>query len=154
VLEAIGERIPKTAELGLTALVISTTIALGIGILSAVKRDSLVDLLSTSAALALVSVPSFVLGLGLILLFALVVRWFPPGGYTPPDQDLAMHLRSLVLPAVTLATGSMAVKMRQMRSSLLEALSEDYIRTARSKGLRDRAILVRHALKNAILPVV
>lgn len=156
VTEAILERIPVTFELGLAALTISVTLALFIGVLSAVKRNSVVDLLSTSVTLMGVSFPSFFLGVVLILVFAYVIpgRIFPPGGFTPITTDVGDNLRRLVLPAVTIATGSLALNLRQVRSSLLEVFGHEYIRTARAKGLRETAVVVRHALKNALIPVV
>ena len=154
--EAILERLPATFELGLAALLISITFALAIGILSAVKRNSVIDLLSTSVTLMGVSFPSFFLGILLILLFAYVIpgRIFPPGGYVPISQDAAENLRRLVLPAVTLATASLALNLRQVRSSLLEVFGHEYVRTARAKGLHERVVVIRHALKNALIPVV
>ena len=154
--EAIIERLPATFQLGLAALVISVTFALIIGILSAVKRNSVVDLLSTSVTLMGVSFPSFFLGIVLILLFAYVVpgRIFPPGGYVPFTTDAGENLRRLVLPAVTLASVSLAVNLRQVRSSLLDVFGQEYVRTARAKGLHERTVIVRHALKNALIPVV
>jgi peptide/nickel transport system permease protein len=154
--EAIIERLPATFELGVAALLISITFALAIGILSAVKRNSVVDLLSTSITLLGVSFPTFFLGIVLILLFAYVIpgRIFPPGGYTPITTDFWQNLRYLVLPAVTLATASLALNLRQVRSSLLEVFGLDYMRTARAKGLHEGTIITRHALKNALIPVV
>jgi ABC-type dipeptide/oligopeptide/nickel transport system permease component len=156
VLEAVLERLPATAELGFAALLFSVTVALVVGILSAVKRNSVVDLLSTSITLAGVSFPSFFLGIVLILLFAYVIpgRIFPPGGYTPLSQDVGDNLRRLVLPALTLATASLAVNLRQVRSSLLDVFGHEYMRTARAKGLRERTVITRHALKNALIPVI
>src|SRR5205814_7598827 len=109
VLEAIAERIPNTLELGGAAILISVSIALVVGTLSAVKRNSPLDLLTTGITLAGVSLPNFFLGLGLILLFSLVVRVFPPGGYVNFADDPSGNLTRLVLPAVTLATASLAV---------------------------------------------
>jgi peptide/nickel transport system permease protein len=154
--EAIIERLPATAELGLAALLISVTFALAIGIVSAVKRNSVVDLLSTGVTLMGVSFPSFFLGVVLILLFSYVIpgRLFPPGGYVPLTTDAWENLRRLVLPAVTLATASLALNLRQVRSSLLEVFGLDYMRTARAKGLREGTVITRHALKNALIPVV
>ena len=156
VLEAVTERLPATLELGLAALFFSVTVALVVGILSAVKRNSIVDLLSTSITLAGVSFPSFFLGIVLILLFAYVIpgHIFPPGGYVPLAQDVGDNLRRLVLPAITLATASLAVNLRQVRSSLLDVFGLDYMRTARGKGLHERTVITRHALKNALIPVV
>jgi len=154
--EAIIERLPATFELGAAALLISVSLALAIGILSAVKRNSIVDLLSSTITLMGVSFPSFFLGILLILLFAYVIpgHVFPPGGYTALTTDVGQNLRYLVLPAVTLATGSLALNLRQVRSSLLEVFGLDYMRTARGKGLREGTIITRHALKNALIPVV
>jgi peptide/nickel transport system permease protein len=154
--EAIIERLPATFELGVAALLISITFALAIGILSAVKRNSVVDLLSTSITLLGVSFPSFFLGIVLIRHFSYVIpgRLFPPGGYTPLTTDVGQNLRYLVLPAVTLATASLAVNLRQVRSSLLDVFGLEYMRTARAKGLREGTIITRHALKNALIPVV
>src|SRR3989442_3363266 len=156
VVEAIVERLPATLELGAAALLISVTLAITVGIISAIKRNSIVDLAASGVTLAGVSFPSFFLGILLILLFAYVVpgRIFPPGGYIPLTQDLGDNLRRLVLPAITLATGSLAVNLRQVRSSLLDVFGHDYMRTARAKGLRERTIIARHALKNALIPVV
>lgn len=156
VLEAITERLPATVELGAAAILISVTFALAIGILSAVKRNSVVDLLSTSVTLMGVSFPSFFLGLLLILLFAYVIpgRIFPPGGYVPLAEDPFENLRRLVLPAATLATASLAINLRQVRSSLLDVFGHEYMRTARAKGLRERTVITRHALKNALIPIV
>jgi len=152
--EAITERLPATLELTGTALVFSVTIGLLVGTLSALKRNSAFDLLATSVTIAGVSTPNFFLGLMLILLFSLVLRIFPPGGYTPAIDNPVENLRRIVLPALTLSAATLAVNMRQVRSSLLDVFSQDYIQTARAKGLNQQAIVVRHALKNGLIPVV
>lgn len=154
VLESIVERLPATLELGVAALLLSVTVAMIVGTLSAVRRNSPLDLLATGFTLAGVSLPNFFLGLLLILVLGLAIRLFPPGGYTALREDVWENVRHLILPAITLATASMAVNMRQVRSSLLETFSQDYMRTARSKGLSETKIVVRHALKNALIPVV
>jgi len=154
VTEAIIERIPATLTLGVTALVLSITIALVVGTLSALKRNSPLDLLATGFTLAGVSLPNFFLGLVLILFFALVVRLLPPGGYVALASDPLDGLKHLVLPAITLATASTAVNLRQVRSSLIDVFGQDYMRTARAKGLHERTIVARHAMKNALIPVV
>jgi len=152
--EAIGERLPATLELGLAALAYSLLIAIPVGVLSAVKRNSGWDLFATGFTLMGVSLPNFFLGIVLILLFSLRWRIFPPGGYSAPAKGLGDNLHRLVLPAITLGTASLAVNMRLTRSSLLDTLSQDYIRVARAKGLNERRIIIRHALKNAFIPVV
>lgn len=154
VTESIVERLPATLELGLTAILLSVAVALGVGILSAVKRNSPIDLVATGFTLAGVSLPNFFLGIVLILVVALVLRLLPPGGYVPLKDDVGDNLRHLILPALTLATASTAVNMRQVRSSLLDVLSQDFMRTARAKGLGEGGILFRHALKNALIPIV
>ena len=152
--EAIVQRLPATLELGLAAITLSISVALVVGTLSAIKRNSVVDLLATGVTLGGVSLPNFFLGLILILVFGLAFRLLPPGGYVPLADDPGGNLRRLILPAITLATASLAVNMRQVRSSMLDVLSQEYIRTARAKGLRERPIITRHALKNALIPVV
>jgi peptide/nickel transport system permease protein len=152
--EAILERLPATFELGLTALTLSITLALVVGTISAVKHNSPVDLVATGFTLAGVSLPNFFLGLLLILFFGLVFRLFPPGGYQPFISEPTENLRRLVLPAITLATASTAVNLRQVRSTLLDVFSQDYVRTARAKGLSESAVVVRHALKNGLIPVI
>jgi peptide/nickel transport system permease protein len=152
--EAIRERVPATLELTITALVFSVTVALVIGTLSALNRNSVLDLLATGVTIAGVSIPNFFLGLMLILLFSLVLRLFPPGGYAPAIDNPVENIRHIVLPALTLSAATLAVNMRQVRSSLLEVFGQDYIQTARAKGLGHQAVVVRHALKNALIPVV
>jgi peptide/nickel transport system permease protein len=154
VLEAIVERLPATIELGLAALLISVSVSLVVGTISALKRNSLLDLLVTGAAIGGVSLPNFFLGITLILVVAVVFRLLPPGGYVSFVQDPAANLRYLILPAITLASASLAVNLRQVRSSLIDVLAQDYIRVARAKGLPERLVIFRHALKNALIPVV
>src|SRR5919202_3891322 len=152
--EAIIERLPATLELGAAALLLSATVALSVGTLSAIKRNSGVDLLATGFAIGGVSLPNFFLGLVLILVFSLVFRLLPPGGYAAFVQDPGDNLRRLILPMITLATAGMAENLRQTRSSMLDVLGQDYIRTARAKGLPQATLVSRHALKNALIPVV
>jgi ABC-type dipeptide/oligopeptide/nickel transport system permease component len=154
VAEAIRERLGATLELGLAAVLLSSTVSLVVGTISALKRNSWIDILATGITLGGVSLPNFFLGLVLILIFGLALRMFPPGGYVPFTQDPLGNLQRLVLPAITLATASLAVNLRQVRSSLLDVLAQDYVRTARAKGLRQHAVIVGHALKNALIPVV
>jgi peptide/nickel transport system permease protein len=154
VTQAILERLPKTLELGGAALLISITVALVVGTLAALRRNSPLDLIATGFTIAGVSLPNFYLGIILILVFALAFRVFPPGGYADFASDPVDNLKRLVLPAITLATASLAINLRQMRSSLLDVLSQEYLRTARAKGLSERTVVLRHALKNSLIPVV
>jgi ABC-type dipeptide/oligopeptide/nickel transport system permease component len=153
VTQAILERLPKTLELGGAALLISITVALVVGTLAALRRNSPLDLIATGFTIAGVSLPNFYLGIILILVFALAFRVFPPGGYADFASDPVDNLKRLVLPAITLATASLAINLRQMRSSLLDVLSQEYLRTARAKGLSERTVVLRHALKNSLIPV-
>jgi peptide/nickel transport system permease protein len=153
VADVIAEALPRTAELGILALLIHATVGMAVGMISALKRDSVIDLLSTSAALVLISIPGFVIAFMLIIVFTITVRIFPPGGYVPLSEDPLAHVRALILPALAIGSGSLAGIMRQTRSSLLEVLDEDYIRTSRAKGLRERLVVFRHALRNALIPV-
>jgi peptide/nickel transport system permease protein len=123
-------------------------------VLSATRPDSRLDVLVNVISLLGTAIPGFVLGLGLILLFALLMRVFPPGGYVPFGDDPAANLRDLILPMITLGTGAVAVNLRQVRANMIEVLSQDYIRTARAKGLRERRVLYVHALRNALLPLL
>ena len=152
--EAIVERVPATLELTGAALLFSVSVALVVGTLSAIKRNSVLDLLATGFTIAGVSLPNFFLGLLLILFFALVLRLFPPGGYQPLISEPGENLRRLLLPMITLSAATLAVNMRQVRSGLLDVFGQDYIRTARAKGLSEIRVIVGHALKNGLIPVV
>ena len=154
VTEAILQRLPVTLELLVAALVISLAIAIPMGIVSALKRNSGVDLLSTFFALVGFSLPNFWLGIILIYVFALVLRWLPPSGFVPLVASLPDNLRSLILPAVTLGTALAALVTRQLRSGMLEVLRQDYVRTAQAKGLSGPQVVGKHALKNALISVV
>jgi peptide/nickel transport system permease protein len=123
-------------------------------VLAATRRNTAVDLASTGLALAGVSVPSFFLGILLILVFALWLRWLPPSGYTPLLQDVRLNLAQMCLPAIALGAALAGIVARLTRSSLLDVLGADYMRTARAKGLSEAATVLRHGLKNALLPVV
>jgi len=154
VTQAIVERLPVTLELMGAALLISLAIAVPMGILSAVKRNSGVDLAGTFFALIGFSLPGFWLGLILIYVFALVLRWLPPSGFVGLTAGVPDNLRSLALPAITLGTALAAVVTRQLRSGMLEVLRQDYVRTAQAKGLAQRSVVGKHALKNALISVV
>jgi peptide/nickel transport system permease protein len=153
VTEAILQRLPVTLELLGAALAVSLAIAIPMGIVSAVKRNSGVDLASTVFALVGFSLPNFWLGLILIYVFALLLRWLPPAGFVPLPA-FADNAKSLILPALTLGTALAALVTRQLRSGMLEVLRQDYVRTAQAKGLSQRVVVGKHALKNALIAVV
>jgi peptide/nickel transport system permease protein len=154
VLEAITERLPVTIELSILALLVAVIIGLPAGILAAVRRNSPLDVASTSLALLGISVPNFFLGILLIFIFSLWLRWLPPGGYVSFSEAPLENLRLMLMPAFTLGTAFAGIVARMTRASLLEVLSADYVRTARSKGLSAYWVILKHALKNSLLPVV
>ena len=180
VAEAIKQYLPATIQLAVVTIILVVFFGVWLGTLSAVKKDKWQDVLVRVFSVGGFSLPIFVLGLLLLMLFYGKLGWFPPGGYSVMT-DVAIHgphfhqytglllidallngdfrvffdvLRHLVLPAVTLCIGSFALMVRVMRSSMLEELNKDYVRTARAKGLRERSVIYRHAGKNAIIPVV
>jgi len=154
VTQAIGERLPATLELGLAALLWSLAVAIPLGTVAALRRGSVLDVLASGFTVAGVSVPNFFIGILLILLMGLVLRLFPVSGFVPLTQDPLQNLRHLLLPALTLGTAGAAINMRFTRSSMIEVLGQDYIRTARAKGAPWLRVVRGHALKNALIPVV
>jgi peptide/nickel transport system permease protein len=154
VIENVSRRIKPSLQLAGFAMAISLLVATPIGILSAARRNSTLDRFGTSFALFGICMPNFLIALLLIFLFGVTLRWLPISGYVDPMEEPWDGIRSLALPAITLGLALAAVITRTLRSSMLEALSEDYIRTARAKGLGDGAVIRRHALKNALIPVV
>ncbi|MDP8908449.1 MAG: ABC transporter permease [Chloroflexota bacterium] len=152
--EAIAERLPVTVELAILSIAISLSIAIPAGIVAAMRRNSVLDAGSTFLALLGVSLPNFFLAILLILVFGVQLQVLPPFGYQPITQGLGGNLQRMILPAITLGTALAAIVTRMMRSSLLEVLDQDYIRTARAKGLREGRMIQAHALKNALMPVV
>ncbi|HVB59857.1 MAG TPA: ABC transporter permease [Ktedonobacteraceae bacterium] len=152
--QAILQRLPVTAELGICALIYSLLLAVPLGIYSATHRNSVGEWLANVFSLFSTAIPNFVLGLALIFFFAVDLRVFPPGGYVPLNQDTLANLQDLILPMVALGTGAVAVNMRQIRASMIEALGQDYVQTARAKGVSERRVAYVHALKNAMLPVL
>ncbi len=146
VTEIIADGLAVTAQLGLLALIVAVALGIPAGIIAALNRGRPLDYITMSLALAVISVPAFVLAPILILLLAVKHPWLPVGGWGDPIQ--------LVMPAFVLGSRPAGLLARMMRSSMLEVLNQDYIRTARAKGLRERAVILRHALRNALLPVV
>jgi peptide/nickel transport system permease protein len=148
------QRIPITFHIGILAFIIGTIIGIPLGIVSAVRRGTWLDTLVTALANLGITVPTFWLGIMLIWLFAVNFHWLPTSGYTSPMDDFWKNTRQLIMPVFCLAIFPIASNARQARSSMLEILRQDYIRTAWSKGLRERVVIFRHALKNSLIPIV
>jgi peptide/nickel transport system permease protein len=157
VLQAIGDHLPATIELGLLAFAVHVILALATGSLAAAHHPSPLSQMTTIVASIFVSFPSFFLAVLLILLFSVKLRWLPVSGYAPlygTEADPVANLQHVILPVVALALPAAAALARLVRSALVEALHADYVRTARAKGLAESYILLRHALRNAALPVI
>ena len=154
VLENVGRRIRPTLQLAALAMTVSVLIAFPLGIVSAVRRNTAADRAGTTFALLGICMPNFLLALLLIFVFGVTLRWLPISGYVDPLEEGFDGLRSLILPAATLGLALAAVITRTLRSSLVETLAEDYVRTARAKGLSEWNVIVGHGLKNAMIPVV
>ncbi len=152
--DEIIERIPATFQLGAIALTLGLIVALPLGILSAVFRRSPLGFGATAFTQVGVALPAFFIGLVLIYVFALRLRWFPPGSYTAFIENPGEWLRRIILPALTLSLFPAAAQTRFIRSGLLETLHQDYIRTARAKGFAEATVIMRHALRNALIPSV
>jgi peptide/nickel transport system permease protein len=148
------QRVPISLYVGSAGLVVGLALGLTVAVASALKPGSRIDSLGTFLAMGGVAIPSFWQALLLVYVFAVVLRWVPPSGFTSPWVDPLLSVRMLILPAIVLGTHSAAVIMRQGRSALMEVLEQDYITTARSKGLGDSSVVARHALKNAMIPIV
>ena len=146
--------LPITIELAILAITLAVIVAIPLGVLSAVRQNSAIDLLAHLAGLAGLSFPSFWLATMFLLITSLAFHWVPSLIWIPPTKNLFANLQQMFLPALALSVQLMAVQMRMSRASMLEVLRQDYIRTAKSKGLRERTVLYRHALKNAFIPVV
>jgi peptide/nickel transport system permease protein len=147
-------RFPVTLELTFLSLLIALVIAIPLGIIAAVRRGTVVDFLVSVFALLGLSIPGFFLGILLILLFSLRLGMLPPAGYVPVQDSLLENLKNMILPSLSLGLVLAAAITRIVRSSMLEVLNRDYIRTARAKGLAERVVTYRHALRNALIPVI
>ncbi|HET6196288.1 MAG TPA: ABC transporter permease, partial [Acetobacteraceae bacterium] len=154
VMQLIAEKLPVTAQLATMAFIISVCIGVPLGVLSAVKKNGILDYLANGFGLAGLSTPTFWLGIMLILLISVDLGWLPPSGYVPLTEDWRLSLSTTIMPAFVLGNALSAVLMRHTRSAMLTALSQDYVRTARAKGLIELFVIVRHALRNALVPVV
>jgi peptide/nickel transport system permease protein len=148
------EKLPVTLQLGLMAIVIAVTIGVSAGIVSAVKKGTVWDYAANVFALWGLSTPNFWLGIMLIFLFSVELGWLPASGYVPLTEDWRQSLASTIMPAFVLGNAIAAVLMRHTRSAMLQALGSDYVRTARAKGLFERAVVLKHAMRNALTPVI
>jgi len=152
--QALWERLPATMQLAVLALLFSLLIGVPAGVVAAVRQNSWWDQLVMLTAMGGISIPSFWLGLAMILVFSVGLGWLPSGGYVPLSEDLWQGLRTLVMPALSLGFMQAALIARMTRSSMLEVLRQDYVRTARAKGLAERVVVGRHAFRNALIPVI
>ncbi|WP_312179771.1 ABC transporter permease [Pantoea sp. CTOTU46764] len=150
----IASKLPVTLELSFLAMIIALVIGISMGIIAAVRKDSWVDHTTNFVALSGISVPHFWLGILLILLFSVHLQWLPASGFVPISEDVAQNLKTLLLPALVLGTGLAATLMRHTRASMIAVLKADYIRTARAKGLLAKKVVLKHALRNALMPIV
>lgn len=154
VLQLIKEKLPVTLELAALAMTIALIIGIPAGIISAVAKDSLWDYAANMVALWGLSTPNFWLGILMILLFSVSLGWLPASGYVSPFEDLRANLAAMIMPAFVLGNAIAAVLMRHTRSAMLQVLNTDYVRTARAKGLNERTVVLKHALRNALTPII
>jgi peptide/nickel transport system permease protein len=154
VLAATMERLPVTIGLSLYALVLTLLIGVTSGIIAALRQNTWVDQVAMMIAMLGISIPNFFLGLLMIIFFAVQLGWLPSGGYVPFSQDPLGWLRSTTMPAISLALLQAGLLARITRSGMLEVLRQDYVRTARAKGLPERQVILKHALANALIPIV
>jgi peptide/nickel transport system permease protein len=150
----VATKLPITIELACLSLLVAVAIAVPAGVVAAVRRNSLWDVVASGVSLCGVSIPNFWLGIMLILLVSVRLGWLPASGFVPLGEDPLGNLRRMVMPALVLGAGLAAVLMRQTRNAMIEVLGADYVRTARAKGLAQPAVVVRHALRNGLIPVV
>lgn len=154
VTEALLDRAQPTLLLTFLALLVAIVLGIPAGIIAARSRGTWLDLSSMGVAMVGIAMPTFWLGLNLIFIFAVLLRWLPVAGYAPLSEGLWESLRYMILPAITLGVAQGALLARMTRSMMLEVLNQDYVRTARSKGLTERGVVLRHALRNAFLPLL
>jgi peptide/nickel transport system permease protein len=154
VTQLIISKLPVTLELSLLAMIVALLVGISMGIIAAVRKGSWVDHTTNFVALSGISVPHFWLGILLILLFSVHLQWFPASGYVPLSESIPQNLKTLLLPALVLGTGLAATLMRHTRASMITVLKADYIRTARAKGLLPLRVILKHAFRNALVPIV
>jgi peptide/nickel transport system permease protein len=152
--ELLASKLPVTVELAICSMLIALLIGIPAGVLSAAWRGTPIDLAANTVALSGLSVPHFWLGIMLILLFAVQLGWLPASGYVPPWEDLGRNLTTILMPSFVLGTGVGGVMMRHTRAAMLHVLNADYVRTARAKSVPERLVVVKHALRNALIPVI
>jgi peptide/nickel transport system permease protein len=152
--DLVLEKLPVTAQLAAMAIVIALVIGVGAGIVSAVKKGSAWDYAANGLALWGISTPNFWLGIMLIFLFSVKLEWLPASGYVPLSEDWKASVASTIMPAFVLGNSIAAVLMRHTRSAMLQVLDSDYVRTARAKGLSERTVIFKHAMRNALTPVI
>jgi peptide/nickel transport system permease protein len=152
--DLVLEKLPVTAQLAAMAIVIALVIGIGAGVISAVKKNSAWDYAANGLALWGISTPNFWLGIMLIFLFSVKLEWLPASGYVPLTEDWKASLASTIMPAFVLGNSIAAVLMRHTRSAMLQVLDSDYVRTARAKGLSERTVIFKHAMRNALTPVI
>jgi len=152
--ELVAAKLPVTMQLASMAILIAICVGIPMGIISAVKKETLLDYGANVVALSGISVPSFWLGIMMILLFSVNLGWLPASGFVKPSESLSQNLQTMIMPAIVLSSVTTAIFMRHTRSAMLAVLRSDYVRTARAKGLREPRVVFRHALRNAIIPVV
>jgi peptide/nickel transport system permease protein len=150
----LASKLPVTIELAVLALLIALLIGIPTGIISAVRKGTAIDYGANVVALSGISIPHFWLGILLIMVFAVKLQWLPASGFVPLGEDLGQNLKTLILPAFVLGAGLSGILMRHTRSAMLEVLRTDYVRTARAKGLMPRTVILKHALRNALMPIV
>ena len=154
VTEEVLKKVPVTMHLGILAFILGVIIGIPIGVISAIRRATWLDTILTTTANIGITVPIFWLGIMMIWVFGVELHWLPVMGYTSPFKDLALNTRQIIMPVLCLAVWPIASNARQARSSMLEILRQDYIRTAYSKGLSERIVIIKHALKNSLIPIV
>src|SRR5258706_4599188 len=154
VTELILEKLPVTIQLAVMAMLIALVIGISAGIASAVLKDTVWDYAANIFALWGLSTPNFWLGIMFILFFSVQLGWFPASGYVSPFEDLKANLAAMIMPAFVLGNAIAAVLMRHTRSAMLQVLNSDYVRTARAKGLHERSVILKHALRNAMIPII
>lgn len=154
VLELILLKLPVTLQLAVMGIAIALVLGIAAGVVSALRRNTGVDYATNIASLAGISLPNFWLGILLILFFSVHLGWLPASGFVSPSEDWRMNLATTIMPAFVLGIGIAGVIMRHTRGAMLQALSSDYVRTARAKGLNERAVVMKHAMRNALTPII